>query len=174
MKSIGTTDEAHQKLKRYCERHGMGMGEYISTSLAYFEKHGINPATHESPAAEMNRLIKRVDQVIAFIRKQESDLLRPMVEAVGSSERRIDETLHQVATASQVKQIVQGYDFLLENLKKLIPVHQQEASSTRDNIERLVKEQNRKQLAALMEISRFLDEKGKGGLLANIAKAFKE
>jgi len=174
MKSIGTTDEAHQKLKRYCERHGMGMGEYISTSLAYFEKHGINPATHESPAAEMNKLIKRLDQVVAFIRKQESDLLRPMVEAVNSSERRIDDSLQEVATASQVQEVGQGMANLVDQLNKLIPVQQREASSTRDSIELLVKEQNRKQLAALMEISRFLDEKGKGGLLANITKAFKE
>ena len=174
MKSVGLTDDAHEKLKRYCDRNKLGLGEFISASLVYFEKNGINPATHESPAVEMNRLIKRLDQVIAFIRKQESDLLRPMVEAVSVSEARIDKSLQQIATASQLKVLAKGMNGLVENLNKLIPVHQREAATTRTNTEQLLQEHSKKQLAALTEISRFLDEKGKGGLLASITRALKD
>jgi hypothetical protein len=174
MKSIGITDAAHGKLKRYCEHHGLGLGEYISASLTYFEKHGINPATHESPAAEMNRLIKRVDQVIAFIRKQESDLLRPMAEAVSISEARIDKSLQQAATANQVQAVGQNQAYLIEQLNKLLPVHQREAAATRATTEKLLQEHTKRELAAFEVLSRFLDEKGKGGLLASITKAFRE
>jgi len=174
MKSVGLTDDAHEKLKRYCDRNKLGLGEFISEALVYFEKNGINPATHESPAAEMNRLIKRLDQVIAFIRKQESDLLRPMVEAVSVSEARIDKSLQQVATAGQTQVLAQSLDKLVEQLNKLIPVHQREAAATKSNTEKLLQEHSRKQLAALTEISRFLDEKGKGGLFASITKVLKD
>ena len=174
MKSVGLPDGAHEKLKKYCERNGLGMGEFISAALVYFEKNGINPATHESPAVEMNRLIKRLDQVIAFIRKQESDLLRPMVEAVSMSEARIDKSLQQVATVAQLAHLASSFDNVIKQLNKLLAVHQEEGKATRLNTEKLLQEHSKKQLAALTEISRFLDEKSKGGLLASITKAFKE
>lgn len=174
MKSIGVPDATHAKLKKYCARHGLGQGEFILAALVYFEKHGLNPATHESPAAEMNRLIKRLDQVIAFIRKQESDLLRPMVAAVSVSEARIDKSLQQVATADQAQALSHGLMNLIEQLNKLLPVHQREAAATRATTEKLLQEHAKRELAAFEVLSRFLDEKGKGGLLASITKAFKE
>ncbi|RZJ99299.1 MAG: clindamycin resistance transfer factor btgA, partial [Flavobacterium sp.] len=93
MKTIGVSDSLHLKLKRYCDKNNLKLGEFIETSLNYLEKNGINPAEHESPAVEIQRLIKRVDQVVAFIKKQESDLLRPMVESVSLSENRIQKEL---------------------------------------------------------------------------------
>jgi len=174
MKSIGLPDDAHEKLKRYCAHNKLGLGEFVSAALLYFEKNGLNPATHESPAVEMNRLIKRLDQVIAFIRKQESDLLRPLVEAVSVSEARIDKSLQQVATAGQTQVLAQSLDKLVEQLNKLIPVHQREAATTRANTEKLLQEHTKRELAAFEVLSRYLDEKGKGGLLASITKAFKE
>jgi hypothetical protein len=173
MKSVGLVDEAHGKLKKYCERNGLGMGEFISASLVYFEKQGINPATHESPAVEMNRLIKRLDQVIAFIRKQESDLLRPMVEAVSIGEARIDKSLRQLATGEQLAQLASSFENVITQLNKLLTAQQEQGKVTRANTEKLLQEHQQKQLAALTEISRFLDEKGKGGLVGNLTKIFK-
>jgi len=173
MKSVGLPDGTHEKLKKYCERNGLGQGEFISAALVYFEKNGINPATHESPAVEMNRLIKRLDQVIAFIRKQEIDLLRPMVEAVSISEARIDKSLQQVATVEQLAYLAGNFESVIKQLNKLLAAHQQEGKATRANTEKLLQEHQQKQLAALTEISRFLDEKGKGGLVGNLTKIFK-
>jgi vacuolar-type H+-ATPase subunit I/STV1 len=115
-----------------------------------------------------------VDQVIAFIRKQESDLLRPMAEAVSVSEARIDKSLQQAATANQVQAVGQNQAHLIEQLNKLLPVHQREAAATRATTEKLLQEHTKRELAAFEVLSRFLDEKGKGGLLASITKAFKE
>jgi phosphate uptake regulator len=173
MKSVGLTDVAHGKLKKYCERQDLGMGEFITAALVYFEKHGINPATHESPAAEMNRLIKRLDQVIAFIRKQESDLLRPMVEAVSISEARIDKSLQQVATVEQLSYLAGNFENVIKSLNRVLTAYQEEGRTTRSHTEKLLQENNRKQLAALTEISRFLDEKNKGGLIGNLTNIFK-
>jgi DNA anti-recombination protein RmuC len=173
MKSVGLTDVAHGKLKKYCERQGLGMGEFITAALVYFEKHGINPATHESPAAEMNRLIKRLDQVIAFIRKQESELLRPMVEAVSVSEARIEQHLRDPARGKQVQELGAEFDNIIQQLNRLLTVQQEQAQATRAHAEKLAQEQSSRQLAALAEISRFLDEKNKGGLMGNLTNIFK-
>lgn len=174
MKSIGITDAAHSKLKRYCERHELGLGEFISTSLTYFEKHGLHPATHESPAAEMNRLIKRLDQVIAFIRKQESDLLRPMVEAVSLSEARIAQHLEQAATASQVQQVGQSIADLVEQLNKLLPVHQREAAATRSSTEQLLAAHARREMEAFQLLAKLIDAKERSGFRNDIGKLYSE
>lgn len=66
-----------------------------------------------------------------------------------------------------------GLIILIEQLNKLLPVHQREAAANRACTEKLLQEHQQKQLAALTEISRFLDEKGKGGLVGNLTKIFK-
>ncbi len=149
------------------------MGEFITAALVYLEKHGINPATHESPAAEMNRLIKRLDQVIAFIRKQESELLRPMVEAVSVSEARIEQHLRDPARGKQVQELGAEFDNIIQQLNRLLTVQHEQAQATRAHAEKLAQEQSSRQLAALTEISRFLDEKNKGGLMGNLTNIFK-
>lgn len=72
-------------LDRLAKSNDVSKKEFLSCALEYFEKYGINPVQHESPAKEMQKLIKRCDQVIAFIRKQEQDILRPACAATYSS-----------------------------------------------------------------------------------------
>lgn len=170
MKSIGVPEAVHTRLKRYCERHSLGLGEYIAASLAYFEKHGLNPAVHESPAAEMNRLVKRVDQVIAFIRKQESDLLRPMTEAVSLSEARIEQSLDTVATARQVLELEQHLAGLVKQLSALVPA----ATAARAATECMLSEHARRELEALQLLARLVDAKNKSGFLQDITKLYGE
>jgi ATP-dependent protease HslVU (ClpYQ) peptidase subunit len=121
----------------------------------------------------MNRLIKRLDQVIAFIRKQESDLLRPMAAAVSMSEARIEKSLQQLATVEQLAHLAGSFENVITQLNKLLTAQQEQGKVTRANTEKLLQEHQQKQLAALTEISRFLDEKGKGGLVGNLTKIFK-
>lgn len=59
------------------------------TCYKLFEKYGINPVEHESPAQEMQKLIKRMDQVFAFLKKQETDLVRPACEALAGASTQI-------------------------------------------------------------------------------------
>jgi hypothetical protein len=53
-------------------------------------------------------------------------------------------------------------------------VRQRAAAATRANTEKLLEEHVKQELVAFEVLSRFLDEKGKGGLLASITKAFRE
>ena len=88
-------------LDRLAKSNDVSKKEFLSCALEYFEKYGINPVQHESPAKEMQKLIKRCDQVIAFIRKQEQDILRPACAAISTTEARIERVLDKLATAGQ-------------------------------------------------------------------------
>ena len=90
-------------LDRLAKSNDVSKKEFLSCALEYFEKYGINPVQHESPAKEMQKLIKRCDQVIAFIRKQEQDILRPACAAISTTEARIERVLDKLATAGQVR-----------------------------------------------------------------------
>lgn len=78
--SVTIDRKTFARLDRLAKSNNVSKKEFLSCALEYFEKYGINPVEHESPAKEMQKLIKRCDQVIAFIRKQEQDFLRPACE----------------------------------------------------------------------------------------------
>lgn len=86
------------KLDRLAKASGVTKKEYLACSLEYFERFGINPVKHESPAQEMEKLIKRVDQIIAFIRKQEQDILRPACEVITTTDVKIEHALSGLLT----------------------------------------------------------------------------
>lgn len=46
-------------LDRLAKSNDVSKKEFLSCALEYFEKYGINPVQHESPAKEMQKLIKR-------------------------------------------------------------------------------------------------------------------
>lgn len=91
--SVTIDRKTFARLDRLAKSNNVSKKEFLSCALEYFEKYGINPVEHESPAKEMQKLIKRCDQVIAFIRKQEQDFLRPACEAMGR--RRIKQQIKQ-------------------------------------------------------------------------------
>lgn len=84
------------RLERLAKANGVSKKDFISLSLDYFEKYGINPARHESPAQEMQKLIKRVDQVVAFQKVQEREFIRPAMGAVMETEARIKGELESI------------------------------------------------------------------------------
>ena len=77
------------KLDRLAKANNVSKMEFLTHAINYFEKYGINPVEHESPAQEMQKLIKRMDQVFAFLKKQETDLVRPACEALARARTQI-------------------------------------------------------------------------------------
>ncbi|KAA6331504.1 hypothetical protein EZS27_019895 [termite gut metagenome] len=57
----------------------------------------------ESPITEMEKIRKRLDQVIAFIRTQEKNKINPMFEAITTTETRIKKDLDSVAKIENLK-----------------------------------------------------------------------
>lgn len=124
--SVTIEKSAAAKLDRLAASAGVTKKDFVSFALDYFERYGINPVAHESPAKEMQKLIdktdqaiKRNEQVIGFIRKQEQDILRPMVEAVSAVEARMKTEYATKADLKKFTEIVgDSYMKLLEGLKK--------------------------------------------------------
>ena len=96
--SVTIDRKTFARLDRLAKSNNVSKKEFLSCALEYFEKYGINPVEHESPAKEMQKLIKRCDQVIAFIRKQEQDFLRPACEAMNSTSTRVTISMDSILT----------------------------------------------------------------------------
>ena len=174
------------KLDRLAKANSVSKMEYITHAINYFEKYGINPVEHESPAQEMQKLIKRMDQVFAFLKKQETDLVRPACEALAGASTQITISLSSLLSEEKFRR------FLKENNELFIEVMNQSSEKGKaiDRAERAVRDSDatiRKnqeaifkrieanetaQLKAMQHIVSFLDAKGKTGLLDDINKVY--
>lgn len=91
-------DKRHSKiLDKMCKANSCTKKDFMAASILYFERYGVNPIRHESPHKEMDKLIKRIDQVVAFIRQQEKEFLRPACEAIFTSEELIKKSVGGLA-----------------------------------------------------------------------------
>ena len=174
------------KLDRLAKANNVSKMEFLTHAINYFEKYGINPVEHESPAQEMQKLIKRMDQVFAFLKKQETDLVRPACEALAGASTQITISLSSLLSEEKFRR------FLKENSELFIEVVNQSSEKGKaiDRAERAVRDSDatiRKnqqaifkrieanetaQLKAMQHIVSFLDAKGKTGLLDDINKVY--
>ena len=174
------------KLDRLAKANNVSKMEFLTHAINYFEKYGINPVEHESPAQEMQKLIKRMDQVFAFLKKQETDLVRPACEALAGASTQITISLSSLLSEEKFRR------FLKENSELFIEVMNQSSEKGKaiDRAERAVRDSDatiRKnqqaifkrieanetaQLKAMQHIVSFLDAIGKTGLLDDINKVY--
>ena len=162
------------KLDRLAKANNVSKMEFLTHAINYFEKYGINPVEHESPAQEMQKLIKRMDQV------------RPACEALAGASTQITISLSSLLSEEKFRR------FLKENSELFIEVMNQSSEKGKaiDRAERAVRDSDatiRKnqqaifkrieanetaQLKAMQHIVSFLDAKGKTGLLDDINKVY--
>jgi hypothetical protein len=123
MKSIGIHEKLHNRLKAYCEKNDLNFREFIDHSLSYYEKSGSNPKFDESPRDEMNKLVKRLDQVIAFIRTQEKEYLRPAFEQVSIIEKRLKNDLENFTSKNDVELLKEKIKLLIDQINQILAGH---------------------------------------------------
>ena len=165
------------KLDRLAKANNVSKMEFLTHAINYFEKY---------PAQEMQKLIKRMDQVFAFLKKQETDLVRPACEALAGASTQITISLSSLLSEEKFRR------FLKENSELFIEVMNQSSEKGKaiDRAERAVRDSDatiRKnqqaifkrieanetaQLKAMQHIVSFLDAKGKTGLLDDINKVY--
>ena len=168
--SVTITRNTFNQLDRLSKANGVSKKEFLSCALDYFEKYGINPVQHESPAQEMQKLIKRCDQVIAFIRKQEQDFLRPACEAMSQTKMQVLLRMDQILSEEKFKRYLSESNAFLKEMAQV-------AGNRGDNIEtvnRQIEESERNMMNALLYIASFVDAKGKTGLLDDLKKNYEE
>jgi len=136
MSNITTTNialDAKKKLKNNAHKLGISQMEYINASIEYFSKTGINPMEPiTSPKDEIARLNKKQDQVISFIRTQESKKLDPLLDNLIILERRLKDQLvnhislddinvlekeNRSINKSQIQRLFNGFEELVATLK---------------------------------------------------------
>lgn len=62
--SVTIDRKTFARLDRLAKSNNVSKKYFLSCALEYFEKYGINPVEHESPAKEMQKLIKRCDLLL--------------------------------------------------------------------------------------------------------------
>lgn len=176
------------RLDRLAKSNNVSKKDYLSCALEYFEKYGINPVEHESPAKEMQKLIKRCDQVIAFIRKQEQDFLRPACEAMSSTSMRIVMSMDSILTEKKFSQYQKANDLFMRDLaslagtrEKALDRAEKAVGQSRDTITK-----NQQAIFARLEtvtkrqerifsyIASYIDAKGKTGLFDDIKALYED
>lgn len=79
--SISVSHETGAALTKLCEKIGCPKNEFVAAAVDYFAKHKLDPRTADRPTArEIDKIEKRVDQLFAFMRTQEKELIVPMIK----------------------------------------------------------------------------------------------
>lgn len=102
--NIGKEELKH--LRKIASHHGLKQVEFINSAIAYFRHTGINPTEKTySPREEIERLTKRVDEVIKFLQVHEKQKLSPLLERLILLERRLSETYSKIVTVEDLKSV---------------------------------------------------------------------
>jgi hypothetical protein len=174
------------KLDRLAKANSVSKMEYITHAINYFEKYGINPVEHESPAQEMQKLIKRMDQVFAFLKKQETDLVRPACEALAGASTQITISLSSLLSEEKFRRFLKDTKELLAEIinssgnngkaigrtEKAVRDADSTIRKNQDIIFKRIEASETAQIKAYKHIVSFLDAKGKTGLLDDINKVY--
>lgn len=160
--TVAISPDDAKRLDRFCQNNDITKKDFISLSLSYFEKQGINPAKHETPKAEMEKVTKRLDQFFAFMKKQEQDILRPMY---------MDITENRIETDNNLVRIVQNqkklFDRFSETEKRVVSELNSLFAQLESN-KKLSSEDNARLRKGLEMLLKLVDEKNKSGLMGKL------
>lgn len=186
--SVTIDRKTFSRLDRLAKSNNVSKKDYLCCAVEYFEKYGINPVEHESPAKEMQKLIKRCDQVIAFIRKQEQDFLRPACEAMSRTSTRVGMSMDSILTEKRFSQYEKESGNFMRDISQLGGAIEQVLSRAEKSLgqSRDTITQNQKAIYSRLEtvtqrqekifsyIASYIDAKGKTGLFDDIAALYQE
>lgn len=78
-------------VEKICKRYSLKKGEVVKLAFGYIDKAHINPSeAPESVKSELQKINKRQDDIIRFIRHYEEEQLNPMIRVTNSIALRFD------------------------------------------------------------------------------------
>lgn len=80
--NVAIDQNTNEILTEFCKMTKLTKKDFISFSLKYFNDYSINPAKHEKPTQEIEKMHKRIEDLIKFSRAQERDILKPFFENI--------------------------------------------------------------------------------------------
>lgn len=118
MATIQVEDTTRDDLKKFCTWYKITQGEFVKLALVYFRKSGINPAEPpESVKEELNKIEKRISQLIAFQRTFEKENMLPLVEALLKTESKINQ--HFAGIPDGMKTTLEAINTLYKQTRQL-------------------------------------------------------
>ena len=81
-KNIIITQERHSQLRKLAKKHQMSMKAFVEDSIEYFHRTGLDPRDLLSAgqSKSLKSIQKQTNFVVGFIKRQEKELLIPMME----------------------------------------------------------------------------------------------
>lgn len=186
--SVTIDRKTFSRLDRLSKANNVSKKDFLCCALEYFEKYGINPVQHESPAQEMQKLIKRCDQVIAFIKKQEQDFLRPACEAMSQTSMRVTMSMDSILTEKKfgqyqkeanefmydLAQIARQKDQALDRAESAVGQSRDKITQNQQAIYSEIKAMTQRQERIFSYIASYIDAKGKTGLFDDIQSLYEK
>lgn len=80
--NVAIAPSTNESLTEFCAKTKLTKKDFIEISLKYFNDYSINPAKHEKPTVEIEKMHKRIEDLIKFSRAQERDVLKPFFESI--------------------------------------------------------------------------------------------
>lgn len=139
-------------LNQLIAKNSTNKKQFLEKSIEYFDRYDISPLDDfKAPKDELTKVVKKLDQVIAFIRVQERDILKPACVSIIQSSKSIETSLKSLNDVATVKHM-QDYTRALSNW-----LNERLAKMTKES-----SEHDKKLLEALVLLTQLLEkEKGK-------------
>ena len=161
-----------EKLQTFCKNNDMNKKEFVSLSLAFFEKYGINPRDYESPSEEMKRIVKRLDSVISFFKHDEKHILFPLQQETKRTTMALIKQMIEFQTEiidsrkerEILKERTEGIRLSIGNLSKGLDIQQSKTDKINDTLQKLIEYVNNTNELFYSELKK-QDEKGALGKL---------
>jgi len=87
--TVAISATTNTKLNTFCTKNKITKKDFITISLRYFERYGIDPNINESPSIEIEKIKKRIDSLISFFKFQEKEIINPTFASVVKTEERL-------------------------------------------------------------------------------------
>jgi len=95
-----------KSLRSLAKKHNLKQVDFINYAIAYFKKTGINPADEiYSPREEINKLSKRMDQLVRFVKTQEEKKLNPLLDELILISRKLNDQMENQVTAEHFNKL---------------------------------------------------------------------
>lgn len=138
-------------LSQLIAKNNTNKKQFLEKSIEYFDKYDINPLDDfKAPKDELTKVVKKLDQMIAFIRVQERDILKPACVSIIQSGKSVENNLKLLNDLVTDKNIQTYLNRVINWLNKRLTTITNERS-----------ENDAKQLEALVLLAQLL-EKDKG------------
>lgn len=147
-----------KRLDNFCAKIGVTKKDFISLSLDYFMKNGIDPTKHETPTSEVAKITKRIDQFFAFFKKQEQDILRPMYADFVTFQNRSEKISGAIYTRQE-----KFFEAISAEVKELYPI-----AGKIDATHKFSSNEFARLKHGLEKLLQLVDEKNKSGLMGKL------